>query len=152
MVPLYSIEGGATAAVVSYAAINANSKQPETAFEVLDFLLSRPMQQKSPLYQCFLGGVGMPMHTELVLDDMRVYTEMGTWGMPWEISDAYRSVMEAITCVHFRNALEEQLDDLFRKCYFEGQINNIGDSTNMQNIVFKAYEKMEETVKQAKTE
>lgn len=157
MVPLYSINGGSTASVVSFAAVNANSGQPKAAFDVIDYLLSRSMQMNSKLYQSFLGDVGMPMHTQLVLDDMSMRTEVSldvgmeqgeylqVWALPEEPSDAYRSVVDSITGVRFRDPIEEQLDKLFRACYAAAQLGDIYGSESLQQMVFDAYGTMQET-------
>lgn len=47
ILPRYNRDGGITATVGGYAAVNANTAYPEYAFQVLDYLLSEPAQTGS---------------------------------------------------------------------------------------------------------
>ena len=64
MVPIYADDGGTTASVTSFAAINANTKRAEDAFFVLDVLLDLSHQRNFDLYEFYLAGDmrGIPVH------------------------------------------------------------------------------------------
>ena len=149
MVPLYSTDGGVTATVVSFAAVNANTKHAQAAFQVLDLLLCRPMQMHSELYQSFLGDLGMPMHTNLVLDGEAIRTYKGERSMPEASSDAYRSVLNEITHVRFRNALEAHFDALYKAFYAQGMRSGLDDADRLKELVAEGYVEMQEAVKAA---
>lgn len=82
MIPLYSDDGGVTAEISAYAAINRNTKRADDAFFVLDYLLSRKAQQSEKIYHylyCLLacGNIlefgGIPMYEDLMTDEYTVY-------------------------------------------------------------------------------
>lgn len=44
MQPLYNTEGGVSAGITSYVCVNRNTKRPEDAFQVVDFLFKTEVQ------------------------------------------------------------------------------------------------------------
>ena len=64
--PLYNVDGGVTAHIEEYAAINRNTEKPEEAFKVIDLLMSKYVQQWSSIYHDLLCLYRLiPMHEEL---------------------------------------------------------------------------------------
>lgn len=64
MLPLYNIDGGATALICSFGAVNANTRRPKSAFLVLDYFLSPYMHRNSELYAFFCQN-SLPVHMEM---------------------------------------------------------------------------------------
>ncbi len=60
-----SNNGGYTALITSYAAINRNTSYPQEAFTVIDTLLRTDVQQKFKLYTDSLHYGGFPVHEQL---------------------------------------------------------------------------------------
>ena len=68
LLPLYSDDGGVTACIEYYAAVNRNTDKPEEAFAVIDNLLSTNAQQNFGIYSEYLCpkySSGVTMNEEL---------------------------------------------------------------------------------------
>lgn len=123
VIPIYSDDGGVTASIAAFAAINANTKRADEAFFLLDLLLSREWQQKLDLYDEYFGGgaAGIPIHEDLM---QRRYPVNSIFFITNDNFEEYSRVREQITRAHFRGDLPDCFDDMFRKCkaaYARGQ-------------------------------
>ena len=136
LVPLYSDDGGVTAEISAYAAINRNAKNPDHAFLVLDYLSSYEAQRSERIYvDCLykkFGGTYMygtyeveigniPMYDTLMSEEERVYfwapntdLSMQGWYLPDESFAAFCAVRDQITHVRFRNAIDLELTQIYR--------------------------------------
>ena len=130
MVPLYSDDGGVTAEISAYAAINRNTRRPEDAFLILDYLSSYTAQRCEHIYQTALykynnprmGFQGnLPMYDELMSRDQRIYwvngfadSSMMGWYLPDENFAQLCAVRDQITHVRFRNAIDLELTQIYR--------------------------------------
>jgi len=117
MIPIYADDGGVTATVTSYAAINANTRRPEDAFLVLDLILSKGYQQSFDLYDNWLTveGRGIPVHEDI----MKKSTPSGQLGLFWlsnENYDEYDRVRQQIRYVQFEGGLSVVFDEMYAKC------------------------------------
>lgn len=87
IVPMCSLNGGVTATVTSFCGINANTKRPKEAFDLLDLLLSGEFQQDSRLYRGLLME-GLPVQDGLMREDTPV--------QHWHFSDNnYQAFLDA---------------------------------------------------------
>ncbi|MBQ2668325.1 MAG: hypothetical protein IJF56_06850 [Clostridia bacterium] len=123
LIPLYSDDGGVTAEITVYAAINRNTRRPDDAFRVLDYLASYEAQRRELIYQ-FIYECGnrssIPMYTDLMSESQRVYRSnplvdfsMKDWCLIGENYQELCSVREQITHVRFCDALNMELDKLY---------------------------------------
>lgn len=64
IIPARNVNGGVTADVTAFAAINRNAKYPDLAFKVIDYLMRTRNQQKSGFYSERLM-LGMPVHMDV---------------------------------------------------------------------------------------
>ena len=114
MVPIYADDGGTTASVTSFAAINANTKRAEDAFFVLDVLMDLEHQKSFDLYEYYLAGDrrGIPVHEDLLQESCPI-------GICYLTDDNYAEfvrVREQITHVRFEDALAGTMDEMFYAC------------------------------------
>ena len=138
LVPLYSDDGGLTAEITAYAAINRNAQNPEEAFLILDYLASYQAQQSERIYtDClykqfsgYMSGTqtveygSIPMYDTLMSKYERVYywapgidlSGQG-WYMPDETFASFSAAREQITHVRFRSILDVVLTQIYRDFY-----------------------------------
>lgn len=126
LVPRYNTEGGITANVESFAAINRNTKHPEESFRVLDMLLSYNGQKSG-----FAGlQMGMPVHMDVGMD--------GQNGPNWSMNDwnagQYQSLLGQINSVRFTTPVEQE---------FSGIYPDYSDGRDWSDIVHRHYMKMQ---------
>lgn len=57
IIPAYNLSGGITANITTFAAINRNTRHPDEAFKIVDYLLSPRVQQTSPIFQDRMEGL-----------------------------------------------------------------------------------------------
>ncbi len=140
MVPFYSDDGGYCATVTSYAAVNANTKRPEDAFFVLDYLLSKEGQQYSELYNWITEGHEFPTYEGLGTEDDPIRTIYhGNWFMSDENYEEFCRVRDGIGFVRFSGTLDKELAELYTNCsnvYFGYDSGDIGE------IIHEAYRVM----------
>ena len=114
MIPIYSDDGGVTASVTSFAAINANTKRPKDAFYILDVLMDLGHQQYFDLYEYWLAGhsSGIPVHEDLLSENYPT----GNCFMTDANYNEFVRVREQITHVRFRGGLAAEFDDMYAEC------------------------------------
>ncbi len=111
MLPLYSDDGGVTASIVSWAAVNRNTDRPEEAYIVIDLLLRDYVQKNYLLYEEFLCGTsswGIPMHEGLLHPDMP-FGRNEKLVLTEDNYNEWCEVREQITGANFRSSLEIEL-------------------------------------------
>lgn len=85
LVPLYSDDGGNTAVITSFAAVNRNAEHPKDAFKVIDLLMSTDRQANASLFHDYiykgLECSSMPMHENVMNSqhEMRETEAMNQW-------------------------------------------------------------------------
>ena len=140
MVPLYSDDGGVTANILYYAAVNANTKRPEDAFFLLDVLMDRNSQQYSDIYGwCLTRNFGIPTHEDLLQEEYPTRHE----GAGYLSESNYAQLCEirdSITNVRFQGGLDLVLDSMFEEIYYAEMEPEAKD---VKEIVSQAYRKME---------
>jgi len=121
LVPIYSIHGGCTAMVTSFAAVNRNTKRPQEAFSVIDMLLSTDRLRSSDLfaeviYDNFIEA-GMPIHEGIMSKELPVnYNTKPTYSLSDENFAAVCAVRDQITNVQFAGALNTALEKMMDEC------------------------------------
>lgn len=116
IIPGLNKDGGVTAGISVYGAVNRNTDKPDIAFAVLDKLLSQKTQQGNEMYFMFTG---MPMDMELGNSDNRFM-----WG-PWYMNDwnyeQYTNIRDRIDSVRFYTPLDREAENtLIPACRDEG--------------------------------
>ena len=147
LVPLYSDDGGVTASIMSFAAINRNSQRPEEAFTVIDLLMRDVVQRKYSLYSELLTGVsvGITMHEDLMLKDTPVGGR-NQWYMSEHRFDAVCKIRDRITAANFKTELDVLVYDMFTDCLIS-YING-GSEEEINTLVSDYYEKMQRLVRE----
>lgn len=109
MVPGYNCTGGLTVNIASVAAVNRNTEYADIAISILDYLLSKDSQQKSPLFtECVQG---MPVCTELGDKNNPL---QGGWYMNDANFQAYNSLLEKIDTVKFFSPLDNEMMEIVK--------------------------------------
>ena len=105
MLPLYNVDGGATALVSSFAAVNANTKRPKEAFFLLDYLLSEYMHNNDKDLYRYLFENALPVRMD------RGESSLGSEGFR-----AYSELREQIGHTRFCSVLDQELMMLVDDC------------------------------------
>lgn len=112
MVPLYNVNGGVTANITSFVAIDANTDMPEEAFAVVEALISDRVQQ-SYFFSC-VDGVPVNENTLTNTTKISVYPDDPD---PWFLSESnyreYSKVRSQINEVKFYTPLDITLTEMF---------------------------------------
>lgn len=116
MIPIYSDDGGVTATISAFAAINGNTKYAEDAFFIVDLLLSPMYQQGFDLYDEYFASTtpGIPVHEDLM---QKAYPIGKIFFITDENYKEYSRVREQITRVLFRGDLMEVFDMMDTQCH-----------------------------------
>ena len=120
-----NVEGGMTANVTIFAAINRNTEWPEEAFSLLDVLFSDEVMggngfaDGDKTYGSMLGADlgfygGMPVSP--------IALEKACEGLTEEDREAIEQMMERIDVVRCYSDLDKELQDLYEDCYNHGRI------------------------------
>lgn len=109
-VPLANLEGGVTAEVTRYCAVNRNTSRPLDAFHVVECLMDAAFQNNSTIERMGTWTDGkMPV-------DMKVFSRefpmLYGMSIPPQHFEQWRRVCESITDLHFPSPLESQLEDM----------------------------------------
>ena len=129
--PMYSTQGGVVATIMSFAGINRNTRWPDDAFQVLDILLDREVQQYSEIYKLLLDMRAIPVHQELMQEN----TPVAGWYMDNNLYEEFVVDREQITIAKFRSEFENELLSLDSECFRLG--------TGYEKAVNKAYTTMQ---------
>lgn len=108
--PIYNEEGGVTASISLFAAINANTKSPERAFQVLDVLMSQEAMGKLLLYRSGTNVDTLSVREDVMTEETP-YVEVG-WFMHEQNLEAFAQVREKISHVFFESTLTMELERL----------------------------------------
>lgn len=128
MIPSYNRDGGVTAHIETYAAVNRNTRYPEEAYAVIQSLVSLEGQSNG-LVTC----LKMPVYMGLGREDSMAAS--GWFLDEWELNQ-----VEAIQCqinaVEFITPLSTEVEALFHEC------SHIDDETLLKNTVHDSYTRM----------
>ena len=107
MIPVYSVQGGYSAKVTSFAAINANTKRPEDSFFIIDYWLSEECQT-SEVYGNFLRGRGIPSLEGVMTEEC----PCNGWKMSQENYEELCNLRDNIKAADFSTPIDMALRDL----------------------------------------
>lgn len=120
IIPTYNRDGGATAFVTSFGAVNINAKHPEGAFQILDLLLSKDVQKDSELLSYDYGA---PVHMELLKSNKRERVlapfdlpdgaHKERWGLNEHNYGQLQELVKQITVVDFPTPVHHELQELW---------------------------------------
>ena len=110
-VPLRNLEGGSTASVTAFCAVNANTKRKEKAIKVIDALLGRDLQKGGKFYE-YIGGHGMPINRDLGSEE---HPYLNAIAFKEERFEHWQKACEDINIVRFPSPLDEELDTMMKE-------------------------------------
>ena len=151
MIPMYTEDGGVSAMITSWAAVNRNTDKPEEAYTVIDMLLSENMQKNNWVYTYFMFlGDGMPMNEDLLHPDHSPSRyNMGLNETNYEELCELRS---QITEAQFRNPVVAKLYFLVPHCYFGQRGILAGPAfegfTTVEEEVHESFETMQRMIRE----
>lgn len=138
LLPLYSDDGGVSARIEYYAAVNRNTKFPEESFKVIDVLTSPKAQQSFQIYSTFmcnyLDGT-YPMYDEFYKKDSSIQMHTSQ-----ENYNEIRELREQITSAYFDGEPSAAMSGLVEKC--------IVDPNQAEYLVKGVYEDLERRVRE----
>lgn len=134
LVPLYSRNGGYMATVTSFAGINANTKRPDDAFFVLDYLLGEECQ-RSILYAYMTFAQAVPTLEGLMTQDKSVSDGIEEVVIPENFYEQFCAVRDSISFVDFATPLDRE----FQKLYFDLLT---ASQESRESIIHDAYMRM----------
>lgn len=134
LVPLYSRNGGYMATVTSFAGINVNTKYPDEAFWVVDYLLGEECQ-RSILYAHMTFAQAVPTLEGLMTQDTAVSDGIETVFMPDSFYEQFCAVRDNISFADFATPLDIE----FRQLYFD-LLNS--SQKSRESIIHDAYTRM----------
>lgn len=103
IIPSYNRDGGITANVTAFAAINRNARRPDEAFKIIDYLLKPQVQLTSPLFQNRMEGMPVYMNTG---DENTI---VGSWRMNASNFQAIYALREQINIAKFPGPLDASI-------------------------------------------
>lgn len=112
MIPLYSRSGGSAAIITSFAAVNANTKHPDDAFFILDYLLSEECQRSS-LYSFVTADMAVPTMEGLMTHGTSVGGVDGNFTMSDNYYEQFCAVRDTINYADFATPLDRELQQLY---------------------------------------
>ena len=145
--PLRNKEGGVSATVTSYIAINKNTPHPDEAFHVVDVIMSRRFQSGAKFWDegryygttsaiaVFSWSTGVTVYDDLMTESQPVNYD---YWIPDELFPAYCELRDKITDARVRTNVDQALDDLF----FHAWLDDMMPGEELEKYVSKEYDKM----------
>jgi len=127
IVPLYNRQGGLTAKIMDYAAVNRNTNNPAGAFWIVDFI-SGEKQMQTTDFHMYLNSQGLPIYDELMQEETMlpyrkdvstrekdplkyIFFKEDDW-------QAVTAAKNAITSVDFPTEIDLEIDLLLNKIHY----------------------------------
>ena len=124
LLPHYNTEGGITATVNSFAAINRNTKSPDLSFRVLETIFSASGQRSD----LFTQLDGQPVHMDVSCPG---------WSASQWNDQQYAALLEQINATVFRTPVEQEFDKLLQN------ISAAGVGADLAALVHEHYVTMQ---------
>ena len=125
MIPSYNREGGVTARVGVYAAVNRGTKYPDECYEVLKALTSEGAQRSESL-----TTLGLPVYMDMGQETSPAATD---WYLDdWDYQQL-KTLQGQINAVEFTTPLTDELTTLFQECL------QMEDQGEVEQTVHDAY-------------
>ena len=112
MVPLYSRSGGYTATITSFAGVNANTKHPDDAYFIVDYLLGEECQS-SRLYTFMTSDQAVPSMEGLMTKETPVSIGDKKWNMSDHYYEQFCAVRDNIRFANFATPLDNEFQQLY---------------------------------------
>ncbi len=119
LLPICSDDGGVTATVTAYAAVNRNTRHAEEAFRVIDRMMYHQMMTDSWFYHYYIytygdQGAAIPMNDVLFSErkDRSVPMYNNPMYMEPQKQEEFYYVLDNITHAEFSDSLHTQLEDM----------------------------------------
>ena len=136
IVPLYSINGGVSATITAFGAINATSKRPDDAFFILDLILSKQSQQTSAFYHFLLVNAGLPVYDGLMTREASIKLDnFENWYMKDDVYETFCAMQDSITEARLYGSMEFLVENLYKdfvgitEGYAEGSMEELAHQT-----------------------
>lgn len=140
--PIYNMDGGVTAHVEKYAAVNRNTERPEDAFKVIDLLMSKYVQRWGDVYNYLIyERMGILMHEELFQESDPLIRD--NYYMTPGNFEAFCKVREQITGANIESEGTTMLAEMMNKCFHPESYN-----MTVEEIVHETYEDMTRRVRE----
>lgn len=121
IVPLYNVQGGVTAKIEKFAAVNRNAQNPAGAFWVVDYMLGEEQFQDADIHR-YMNSYSLPIYDGLMKESaMLPYLKDNGERDPdnfiyyddqdWQAVDAARG---QITSAEFPTELDKEIDSLIQ--------------------------------------
>ena len=110
-VPLRNLEGGSTAMVTAYCAVNANTEKKEKAIAVIDALMCKDFQKNGTFYS-YIGGQGMPMNRKMASSELYYLGHMRLTDRQYE---NWMRICDDINVVRFPSQMDAELDAMMQE-------------------------------------
>ena len=137
IIPIYSENGDVTATVQAYTGINRNTKHPEEAFFVVDYLMSAQAQQELRIF--YMSG-GFPVNEAVLSEE---YPQQGgAVYLTDENFEAVSNLRDQISKVYFENDLVRTLSGSYGTCRVI-QSGEITDQT-VEGVVAETYDALKQ--------
>ena len=147
--PMRNTDGGYTAYITYYGAVNRNTEFPQEAFTILDMFLSKQVLRREP----FGGAVGdgskgrgiylfsnfgtVPVHEELTLG--RENSVDGFFSSK-EAFQNFDSLRKEITDVYFPSDIEKTVGETLGACYIDYRYPK--SQEEVEELVFETYDRI----------
>jgi len=143
LVPMYSINGGVTASVRSFAAVNRNTNFPKESFAVIDYIMQEESQRESVLYSRFFVD-SIPLQNDLGSSEKPLESTSKTLRyLEDPLFEDLLLIKDQITAVNFESELDAVLNELVASC---SQDESFSDAGVAESYAAYAYEKMERMI------
>lgn len=143
MIPMYSREGGVTASITAYAAVNRNTAYPVEAYTVIDFLMQERMQQENEIYYIgFVTHDGIPLQDDLLQEEKPLKYVNPVRYLEEPYYEDLSAIKRQITNVNFRNELDVTLESIVSNWALE----YLKSGTYDKEAVSEAYANMKRMV------
>ena len=149
--PMRNREGGVTASIFSYIAVNRNTPYPEEAFHVVDVMMSKQFQSgisfwKEERREDYETQLMYPIAVFSASDGVSVYDDLMQYDQPMlyefyipdEMFPTYCELRGQITHVKFVNVVDQLMDDVKYFSWME----NMAPGDDLKRYVAEQYRKM----------
>lgn len=140
VIPVYSKNGGYGALITSFAAVNANTRRPEEAFRVLDYLQSEKFQGSDIMQIHFAGFTGVPAvglkGDNAIFQDLRDHIQFAEFSTP-----AVAELGNLIAAVHSKTPGVES--PVWDYSFQEAKMADTIKTKTVEELVHESYSKME---------
>ncbi len=156
--PVYNMRNGVTAEITAYICVNRNTKRPDDAFKVVDFMYNLKMQNQDGetegfghdyIFDVFPACWGLPARNDLLKNHnsgVAWHEYIGSSNPDYlpetdpegaeKLFSVYTNLRDEITTARFYGSLDEELQNMFNQC------READSDEEIEKLVSRAYETM----------